>query len=100
MREHAAGLQHKLNHLAPTGITCPAVHNLHLTLSFLGECEESRVKDIISAMDHAVTSCGAFELHAGRVGMFPGAGPARVIWLAVEEAGQATGQKAWIAPSF
>jgi RNA 2',3'-cyclic 3'-phosphodiesterase len=56
--------------------------NLHITLWFLGEVEESRVEAITRALDTPFHE-GAFDLEIGGAGLFPPSGAPRVLWLGV-----------------
>jgi 2'-5' RNA ligase len=56
--------------------------NLHITLWFLGEVEESRVDSVIRALDRPFAE-PAFDLEVSRLGAFPPSGPPRVFWLGV-----------------
>jgi 2'-5' RNA ligase len=55
--------------------------NLHITLWFLGEVEESRVEPVIRALDTPFRET-AFDLEITGAGVFPATGAPRVIWLA------------------
>lgn len=59
--------------------------NYHITLAFLGEQPESRVGDILAAMD----CCGAasFPIGIGRFGVFQNAGGS-VVWRGIEDSGE------------
>ena len=52
--------------------------NLHLTLKFLGEVDEEKIKNIGSALEKKLISCGEFEIKIKGIGTFP-----RVIWYSV-----------------
>jgi RNA 2',3'-cyclic 3'-phosphodiesterase len=54
--------------------------NLHITLWFLGEVEESRVEPVIRALDTPFRET-AFDLEITGAGVFPATGAPRVIWL-------------------
>lgn len=56
--------------------------NLHLTIRFLGEVEDSRVGDLIAGFSVPLATA-AFEIELGGVGVFPPSGPPRVIWIGV-----------------
>lgn len=63
----------------------PRRENYHITLAFLGEQPESRVRDIIAAMD----GCNGepFPIAIGGFGNFANAGGA-VIWRGIEDCGE------------
>lgn len=54
--------------------------NFHVTLKFLGACDEDNVEDIVAAMRKASRHL-PIELTIGGVGAFPSSGSARVIWV-------------------
>jgi 2'-5' RNA ligase len=56
--------------------------NLHLTLRFLGEIDDGRVGDLAGRFA-APLAASAFDVEVGGVGVFPPAGPPRVVWLGV-----------------
>ena len=56
--------------------------NLHITLWFLGEVEESRVEAVTRALDAPFRE-RAFDLEISGAGVFPPSGPPRVLWLGV-----------------
>jgi 2'-5' RNA ligase len=56
--------------------------NLHLTVRFLGEIEESRVGALVVAF-RAPLATEVFEIELGGVGIFPPSGPPRVIWIGI-----------------
>jgi 2'-5' RNA ligase len=56
--------------------------NLHITLWFLGEVEQSRVEPTVQAID-APFHEPAFDLELAGLGAFPLSGSPRVLWLGV-----------------
>jgi 2'-5' RNA ligase len=61
-----------------------AKDNIHLTLRFLGEVEESRIEDLIKALS-TVKRPGGFEVCIKGLGAFPGPGSPRVLWAGAEK---------------
>jgi 2'-5' RNA ligase len=57
--------------------------NMHLTLKFLGEADESRVDEINAAVEIACGDKKAFEFSLSTVGTF--GRPAKVLWLGSEK---------------
>lgn len=55
--------------------------NLHLTLKFLGDIEETRVAAIGSALREALSGTEGFVATARGLGVFPDAGRPRVLWI-------------------
>jgi len=60
--------------------------NLHLTLRFLGDTEESRVPDIRKAMDESVQGVAPFELRFRGLGVFPDPNYIKVVWIGLDGA--------------
>lgn len=59
------------------------IDNFHLTLKFLGEISDSKVKDICNVIDEACSTSEPFILNISKLGMFPGKGNIRVLWLGI-----------------
>src|SRR3970040_1457372 len=59
--------------------------NLHLTLKFLGQVEETRLEAIAEAVASAARGCGPFRFVLGGLGAFPQPRAARVVWVGVPE---------------
>ncbi len=57
--------------------------NLHLTLKFLGEVEESRIPVIVEALSEAVSGFKEFKITLEGVGAFPKVSRPNVIWIGV-----------------
>ncbi|HOW30923.1 MAG TPA: RNA 2',3'-cyclic phosphodiesterase, partial [Bacteroidales bacterium] len=60
------------------------LHNMHLTLKFFGETEESRIPDINKALSAAAENVEPFTLHLGRTGIFGSRYDPRVIWFGID----------------
>jgi len=56
--------------------------NLHLTMRFLGEIADGSVADL-AARFAAPLAAAPFDIGLGGVGVFPPAGPPRVVWVGV-----------------
>jgi len=63
--------------------------NLHLTLKFLGQVEESRISAIGEAVADAATGCGPVHLVFQGLGAFPSPRAARVVWIGVSHGAEA-----------
>src|SRR3972149_5444057 len=59
--------------------------NLHRTLKFLGQVEETRLEAIAEAVASAARGCGSFRFVLGGLGAFPQPRAARVVWVGVPE---------------
>lgn len=88
IRERAAKIKKELAK-GVAGVKWVEDHNLHITLKFLGEVEDSRLDEVTSAIGRAVADENKFTLNLGTVGCFPGYRRPRVIWLGLTgETGQ------------
>lgn len=58
--------------------------NIHITLKFLGEIEEERVPDFISALE--TVRVKPFKLSISKLGVFPNENNMRVLWVDAEPA--------------
>ena len=59
--------------------------NIHMTLNFLGDSQESQIAGIESALKAALATVGRFAGVTKDIGAFPSARRAQVLWLGVEE---------------
>lgn len=80
----AAAIQDRLQRAGIRG-RWVAPENFHVTLRFLGDMAEDRIAGIVNAMESAVIEFEPFSLTVGDIGVFPGKGPPRVIWLGFSE---------------
>jgi len=55
----------------------------HLTLTFLGDVESSRLEALVSSVRRACGGFGVLQLRVGRIGFFPDRRHPRVIWAEV-----------------
>ncbi len=58
--------------------------NIHLTLKFLGEVSEDRIKEVKSTLDEIAKQTKPFEISVKDVGAFPKASFPRVIWAGID----------------
>ncbi|NIN70907.1 MAG: RNA 2',3'-cyclic phosphodiesterase [Gemmatimonadetes bacterium] len=58
--------------------------NVHLTLKFLGEVSEGRVREVCAAVDGAADGVAPFEMAVARFGAFPSLRRPQVVWVGVE----------------
>lgn len=61
---------------------------LHVTLSFLGEIDESRVPDIVAAAGAVVTRHRPFSVSVQTAGVFPDWRRLRVVWFGLKDGGE------------
>lgn len=59
--------------------------SLHITLKFLGEVGDARVRELSRAACAAAEGFGQFRLSVEEAGTFPPRGAARVLWLGVRD---------------
>lgn len=67
---------HGLKRVRPEG--------LHLTLRFFGEARPEQVARIAATLASAASACPAGEAQATGLGVFPGRGAPRVLWVGLE----------------
>lgn len=85
VRTAVAGVQSACAHqLHDPGFRLVPPAQLHLTLVFLGEVDESLLEAIVDATRRDL-ACAPFTLAFGGWGVFPPRGPARVLWLGLEQ---------------
>lgn len=63
------------------GVRWVAPGNLHLTLKFLGELDESRVPEFSALMRETAGRHAGFDLEFSGMGTFPERGAPRVVWI-------------------
>lgn len=61
-----------------------ALSNLHLTVKFLGQVESARLDELGGAAGKACLLCRPFDVSLRGLGCFPPRGPARVLWIGVQ----------------
>ncbi|MEM2192349.1 MAG: RNA 2',3'-cyclic phosphodiesterase [Candidatus Hadarchaeales archaeon] len=62
--------------------------NLHLTLKFLGEVQQEKIRRIVEKVSEAVAGTEPFDIHVAGIGAFPSIGYARVVWAGMAEGGE------------
>ena len=58
--------------------------NIHLTLKFLGEVTDDRIRELGDALARALADVGAFEIRLDGFGAFPSPRRPSVVWAGVE----------------
>lgn len=58
--------------------------NVHLTLKFLGEVPEERLRDVYEVVNAAVKGIDVFDMAVSGLGAFPSLRRPNVVWLGVE----------------
>lgn len=74
-------------HRARVSWTAP--QNVHVTLSFLGDVDESRVPEIVGAVERAAAGVDPFRLRIDGTGGFPTLARPRILWAGLAGATQA-----------
>lgn len=82
VRRSLRGIQEDLRRLGADGLRWVRPEAIHLTLKFLGEVQESRLQEIISALASAVEPFQATLRPAGLGGF--GGSRLRVVWVGLE----------------
>ncbi len=67
------------------GVSWVRPENLHYTLRFLGEVEESRAAAVLRAAQEAVRGARPFPLVLGEAGAFPDFRRPRVLWIGTRQ---------------
>jgi RNA 2',3'-cyclic 3'-phosphodiesterase len=65
---------------------------MHITLKFLGEIRAEQVEAVTLAATRAARQAHPFKLACARAGAFPPRGNPRVLWLGLEDSGDALAQ--------
>lgn len=62
--------------------------NIHLTLKFLGETNDKKIKDIASVVRQVAENNPGFTMRISGLGGFPDAESPRVIWVGIAKGGE------------
>ena len=62
--------------------------NMHVTLNFLGDVDESEIPSVCRLIARTVEEFGSFELSVKGLGCFPKPDKPRIIWMGIEEGAQ------------
>lgn len=78
------------NEIKKTGANVKLVEpeNVHLTLKFLGDTEESLLDEIERAIIDAVEDIDPFDIQLKSAGVFPNQKYIKVIWIGIEHKGE------------
>ncbi len=86
VREKIAGLQENLKkHQERISWTKPG--NIHLTLKFLGDIEESKIKLIGESLTTAIKEFQPFKFWVNNLGAFPNLMRPRILWVNIDNPG-------------
>lgn len=80
-----ADIQHRLMARIPqSDVRWLETANIHVTIKFLGDIQETLIPDFCQAIDHAVDDQAQFMIQAGGVGCHPNIIRPRIIWLGIQ----------------
>jgi len=84
------------SHLKYAGVDVKWVEkdNIHLTLKFLGEVSEEKIKKIKSILDNIGKTVKSFEISLKDIGAFPKIDYPRVIWVGLDKGAKESGELA------
>ena len=60
-------------------------NNIHLTLKFLGEVSEDKIKTVVSILDDIAKGSKPFEMTIRDIGAFPKIDYPRVVWVGLDK---------------
>ncbi|MCK4353299.1 RNA 2',3'-cyclic phosphodiesterase [candidate division WOR-3 bacterium] len=84
VREKISILQEQLKE-TQTGVRWVNPDNVHLTLKFLGEVEETRISEISSAIKSSIKGILPFHISFSSLDAFPNLKYPKVLWIGVKE---------------
>ncbi len=92
IRDRMAAVQDRLRH-AQADVSWVRAENVHVTLKFLGETEEKRLKRICPALAEVARSGAPIPVEVSGIGSFGGRLP-RVVWVGVGEGAESLAELA------
>ena len=84
IQDKLAGIQDKLKQ-ADAQVSWVNPNNIHLTLKFLGDIQETQIPAILEAMTASAKTVSPFSMQIGYAGAFPNLSFPRVIWIGVTD---------------
>jgi 2'-5' RNA ligase len=90
LQQTLAEVRQAVQHLAPSWRWVTSNH-IHLTLKFLGNVPDEAVTSLLQALAYATQGQSVFPLRARALGCFPQPARARVLWVGLDDPGQALG---------
>jgi len=60
-------------------------HNIHITLKFLGDIDETKVSEIKSVLDSISRESKPFDISLFKLGAFPSLNQVRVLWVGIDK---------------
>jgi len=70
-------------HTPPTALKWVETENLHLTVKFIGELQESKLQHLKDLLFQSLCHQAPFEIGVSGLGMYPTKNNPRVIWLGI-----------------
>lgn len=61
------------------------VENIHLTLKFFGNVDQTRVETLSDGLSRATNDVASFMIGVGASGSFPESGRPKVLWISIED---------------
>jgi len=71
-----------------SGIKWVDVHNLHVTLKFLGWVEDKNLENLVALSEKAIKGNKSFKVKFVGLGSFPEGKSPRVFWIGISEGGE------------
>ncbi len=84
IKEYLAGIQEKLK-TSQADVKWVEPKNIHLTLKFLGDRDDKKIKQISSLLDEISKEITSYQIKISSVGAFPKIEAPRVIWAGVSD---------------
>ncbi|HVP11553.1 MAG TPA: RNA 2',3'-cyclic phosphodiesterase [Phycisphaerae bacterium] len=84
IRRQLATLQSRLKAKLPK-LKWVEVHQIHLTLKFLGEISDQQITPIAQALTELAAKCWPLEIRVEDLGCFPPSGPVSVVWVGIKD---------------
>jgi 2'-5' RNA ligase len=72
-------------HFAQIRVGWERAEKLHLTMKFLGDIDETRLENLIEAVENTARQVSDFKLQISSTGVFPSLKKARILWLGLED---------------
>ncbi|MDD2411132.1 MAG: RNA 2',3'-cyclic phosphodiesterase [Candidatus Methanomethylophilaceae archaeon] len=73
---------------AAGGLRVYGTGDLHITLSFIGEIGQERLRDVSDTVERAARGIGPFDITVGSIGSFPGKSGPRIVWAGARSGGK------------
>ncbi len=86
VRARISEFQEKLKR-EPGRVSWSKPENIHLTLKFLGEVEETEIPQIVEAVQRAIAGTASFDVKVESSGGFPSLRRPRVLWVGCRDQG-------------